>query len=180
MRRVAGELGVEAMSLYNHVSDKGDLETALVGRVWAAVDLALDEPDGRKALHRLSGSAHRALRAHPWFFRLSLPRNGGVERLTVIEATLGHLARLGLDDGLVFHALHVIDGFVYGYSWQASEFDGVDEPADADIERMLEPYPRIRAHAAQHGSGDIAGDGFDIGLDLLLDGLLLRAQPGVG
>ena len=36
MRKLAGELGVEAMSLYNHVANKGDLVAAMV-------DLVVDE-----------------------------------------------------------------------------------------------------------------------------------------
>ena len=55
MRRLAGDLGVEAMSLYNHVSSKKDLHAGLIDLVWGEVDTALDEPDWRAGLHRLCG-----------------------------------------------------------------------------------------------------------------------------
>lgn len=174
MRRLAAAMEVEAMSLYNHVADKNDLQTAMVGRIWDSVDLALDEAAWRPALHRLCGSASRALRAHPWFFALSLPGNGGTARLAVIEATLTHLHTGGLAPDVSFHALHAIDGYVYGYSWQASEFAAPDVMPDADeIARMLESRPFLQAHAAQHFAMDSEAsqpDGFAFGLDALLDG----------
>lgn len=180
MRRLAAATNVEAMSLYNHIADKNDLHAAMVGRIWQGVDLARDEPEWRLALHRLCGSAHRALSAHPWFFALSLPANGGVSRLDVIEATLAHLRAGGLSDDVAFHALHVIDGFVYGFSWQASEFAAPDALPDGnEIVRMLESRPLVQAHAAQHGAFEAQHpprDGFAFGLDALLDGLTAAAN----
>ena len=39
MRRLARELGVEAMSLYNHVANKGDLVDAMVDLVVSEIEL---------------------------------------------------------------------------------------------------------------------------------------------
>ena len=52
MRRLGGELGVEAMSLYNHVGSRGDLLAAITDRAWSSAAI---EP---------------ALRAHPWLLEL--------------------------------------------------------------------------------------------------------------
>lgn len=177
MRRLATELGVEAMSLYNHVQNKRDLQAGLMDLVWAGVDLSLDEPDWRAGLHRLCGSAHRALLAHPWFFELSL-RDGGPARIAVIEATLTHLERGGIDADTAFHALHVLDGHVYGYSWQAIQFSPMDAsaPPSTDILDMLASYPHLAEHARRHFEDPPPGEGFVIGLDLLLDGLSRTAR----
>lgn len=175
MRRLAASLGVEAMSLYNHVPGKNELHAGLADLVWSDVDLAVDESDWRAALHRLCGSAHRALLAHPWFFRLPLAA-GGPARLAVIDATLAHLERGGIPPATVFHALHVLDGHVYGYSWQALEFAPADAVPSADVVRaIVAPYPHLAAHAHQHLTDPPAGDGFVLGLDLLLDGLERRS-----
>jgi AcrR family transcriptional regulator len=172
MRRLAAELGVEAMSLYNHVANKRDLQAALMDLVWGEVDLALEEADWRVGLHRLCGSAHHALLAHPWFFELSL-RDGGPARIAVIEATLTHLERGGIGADTAFHALHVLDGHVYGYSWQAIQFSPTDAAATAtpEIIAALAAYPRLAEHARRHFEDKPDGNGFVIGLDLLLDGL---------
>lgn len=172
MRRLAAELGVEAMSLYHHVASKRDLHAGLIDLVWSDVDVALDEPDWRAALHRLCGSAHRALLRHPWFFRLPLTE-GGAARLAVIDATLAHLDRGDVAPDAAFHALHVIDGHVYGYTWQALEFAPSDAalPSAEQLRALVEPYPHLARHAQQHLDAVPAGDGFVIGLDMLLDGL---------
>ena len=39
MRRLARALGVEAMSLYNHIANKEDLEAAIVDRVIGEIEL---------------------------------------------------------------------------------------------------------------------------------------------
>lgn len=175
MRRLAGELGVEAMSLYNHVAGKRDLHAGLIDLVWSDVDLALDEPDWRAGLHRLCGSAHRALLRHPWFFRLPLAE-GGASRLAVADATLAHLDRGGVAPETAFHALHVLDGHVYGYTWQALEFSTPDAaaPSPDEVRALVAPYAHLAAHARQHLEHAPPGDGFVLGLDMLLDGLAAR------
>src|SRR5918992_2078974 len=66
MRKLAQELGVEAMSLYNHVANKADLLDGIVELVAGEIDLALDEEDWKAALRRRVISAHAALSSHPW------------------------------------------------------------------------------------------------------------------
>jgi len=74
MRRLGGELGVEAMSLYNHVSSRGDVLHAIADRVWSTTD--------RRAP---LASAAAALSAHPWV--LELPAMGpGPHRLAARSA----------------------------------------------------------------------------------------------
>ena len=70
MRRLAGELGVEAMSLYNHVKGKRDLLEGIVDKVWAEVDLAADADGMREGMRRVCATARAAMLAHPWFFQL--------------------------------------------------------------------------------------------------------------
>ena len=162
MRRLGSGLGVEAMSLYNHVAKKEDLLRGIVDRVWDEVDLALDERDWRAALHRLCGSAHRAMLAHRWFFQLPVAY-GGPARMRVIDATLAHLDAGGVAPELAFHALHVLDGHVYGYSWQDIGFADVptsgDEAARALSALDLGGLPHLMAHALQHLQDVPPGDG---------------------
>src|SRR5918996_4008712 len=51
MRKLAKDLGVEAMSLYNHVSNKGDLVDAMVDLVVREIELPAD-PDWESAIRR--------------------------------------------------------------------------------------------------------------------------------
>ena len=46
MRKLGAELGVEAMSLYNHVDNKDDLLDAVADRLYEHILDAYTEPDG--------------------------------------------------------------------------------------------------------------------------------------
>ena len=60
MRRLGLALGVEAMSLYNHVSGKADLLDGLVDIVFGEIDLACDNGDWKTAMRRRISSASLA------------------------------------------------------------------------------------------------------------------------
>src|ERR671935_1779864 len=66
MRKLAGELGVEAMSLYNHVANKGDLVDAIVDVVLSEVELPPATQDWDMAIRAYAISAYEAFRRHPW------------------------------------------------------------------------------------------------------------------
>src|SRR5438477_10891440 len=72
MRKLGQALGVEAMSLYNHVASKGELVAAMVDRVVGEFDLPDDEQRWEAAIRRCAISAHDLLLEHPWACRLAL------------------------------------------------------------------------------------------------------------
>ena len=73
MRRLAGEVGVEAMSLYHHVRDKADVLDALVGAVLDEIVLPTSGA-GRDRAHQLIGEMRRVVRAHPHVHTLVVDR----------------------------------------------------------------------------------------------------------
>src|ERR1700746_3835540 len=66
MRKLGRALGVEAMSLYNHVANKGELVAAMVDRVVEQFELPDDEPQWDAAIRRCAISAHDLLIVHQW------------------------------------------------------------------------------------------------------------------
>src|SRR5438045_1675645 len=72
MRKLGQALGVEAMSLYNHVTNKGELVAAMVDRVVEGFDLPDDEPQWDAAIRRCAISAHDLLIEHQWACSLAL------------------------------------------------------------------------------------------------------------
>ena len=65
MRRLARELGVEAMSLYHYVKSKDELISEMIDAVHAEVDLPNEGEDWKAALRRSAISAHDEIgRAH--------------------------------------------------------------------------------------------------------------------
>src|SRR5690349_199411 len=89
MRNLAQALKVEAMSLYNHVSNKEDILDGLVERVVA--EIALPEPvgDWRASMRQRAHSAHEVLMSHPWATMLFVSRiNVGPNMLRYVDATI--------------------------------------------------------------------------------------------
>ena len=65
MRRLGQKLGVEAMSLYNHVANKDDLLDGMVDIAFSEIDLASKEPTGRRSCAGGRCRHARCLRATP-------------------------------------------------------------------------------------------------------------------
>jgi AcrR family transcriptional regulator len=66
MRKLGVELGVEAMSLYNHVSNKEDLLHGMIDAVFAEIELPSPADDWETALRNRSLSVRHILSRHPW------------------------------------------------------------------------------------------------------------------
>jgi len=173
MRALGAALGVEAMSLYNHVANKDDVLSGMNDIVWAGVDLAAEDATWRSAIRRIAVSMHDAFLAHPWSCRLHGTRVGPA-RLRYIDATLRHLRLGGFTPSQTFHAHHMLDGYILGYTLQMIDYAGGDKGATDEVGELIDSVssemPDFIAHVAQHG-GDVPGAGFEIGLDLMLDGL---------
>lgn len=180
MRRLGAELDVEAMSLYNHVSDKDDLLDGIVELVVSDFELPrpLEGEDWRAALRRCAIKAHTVLLAHPWSAALSesRPQNGPV-RLGYYDTLLGTLRAAGFSDTAAYRANLYLDSYLYGFtlqevSWPTPE-DDPREMAEAFVERTgADDYPNLTAVArlAAENGIDLAAD-FEVGLDAVLDAL---------
>src|SRR5205809_6978122 len=92
MRRLAQELGVEAMSLYHHVANKDDILDGIVDVVFSEIDLPPGDADWRAAMRQRAVSARQALRRHPWAAALMESRSTpGPANLRHHDAVLGIL-----------------------------------------------------------------------------------------
>jgi AcrR family transcriptional regulator len=180
MRRLAQSLGVEAMSLYNHVANKEDLTDAIVERVLAEFELPADVKDWREAIRRCALSAYDAFRRHPWAVELAVsPRSSTIPeaRVTYMEFVLRRLHDAGFSDELTYSGYHAIDSHIFGFTlWQSHHTPppGVDLRAAAEqffAERGGE-CPHLVAHAQQHfAKGPDGREEFEFKLDLVLDAL---------
>jgi len=119
MRKLGQELGVEAMSLYNHVANKDDILDGMVDLVFGEIELPPDQAEWKPAMRKRAISAHEALLRHPWATSLMQSRtNPGPATLTHHDAVLGSLRRAGFTLVMAAHAVSVIDGYVYGFALQ--------------------------------------------------------------
>jgi AcrR family transcriptional regulator len=180
MRKLGRALGFEAMSLYNHVANKDDLLDGMLDLVLAEME-APDPEDGLAGIRKAAISSHESLRRHPWAAGLLMaPARVRPLRLAFMDALLGALRGAGFSPETTYHAYHVIDAHIIGFSlWQATHDFALPEEVTSDLrgflDRMLpeEMYPDLHAHGLQHlEPGPLEKtSAFEYGLDLLLASL---------
>jgi AcrR family transcriptional regulator len=193
MRKLAKELGVEAMSLYNHVANKDDLLDGIVEIVFSEIELPPPGADWKTAMRLRAISTRQALSRHRWAVGMMESRmTPGPANVRLHDSVLGCLRRTGFSVEMAVHAYSVQDSYIYGFALQEKGFALQRDSLPADEEslakamlRQLPPneYPYI----AETVGGYVTGDGFEFadefefGLDLILDALeRLRdtASPG--
>jgi AcrR family transcriptional regulator len=180
MRKLAQELGVEAMSLYHHVANKDDILDGLVDVVFSEIDLPSGEEGWRAAMRRRAISAREALRRHPWATGLMESRpTPGAANLRHHDAVLGVLRGAGFPVELAAHAYSLLDSYIYGFALQEASlpFHTPEEAAQVAQAIMAEfpasEYPHLTEIAVDHvlQPGYDYGNEYLFGLDLILDGL---------
>jgi AcrR family transcriptional regulator len=179
MRKLGEELGVQAMSLYNHVANKDAIRDGIVDLVMNEIEVPAG-PDWRTAVRKSAISAHDAFVRHPWACSLQMETTSvSTARMRWMEELLKTLREAGFSANLTHHAYHALDSHITGFTlWQVSfPFDTREELVDlAETflrEISVDEYPFVVEHAQQHIQGPDPDEPseFEFGLDLILDGL---------
>lgn len=186
MRALASALGVEAMSLYNHVPNKDALLDAMVEHVVAQIYVPVAGNSWLSELRLRYLSGHTLLVAHPWVASLLESRRGGPAQMRSHNAVLGCLFEAGFEVHLVYRALLTLDSYLYGFAFQEATWPHARADVPAVIaemsERMSEPeLPHLAVlmrFVAQSFAGPSVARGpweyraeFEFGLDLILNAL---------
>jgi AcrR family transcriptional regulator len=185
MRRLGERLGVEAMSLYNHVANKDDLLSGMADTVLGEVELSTEDVEWRTAMRRRAGSVREMLVRHPWAAILvgALPHPGPAT-LRYIDSVLGSLISAGFSADMASRAFWVLDSYVYGFARQQSNVqlqlaaDPTSPQATQDL--PAETYPHLVEVAVSFASGpgwNVESE-FEFGLAMILDGLERHMTAG--
>jgi AcrR family transcriptional regulator len=181
MRKLAQELGVEAMSLYTHVRNKDDLLDGMVDAVISQIPLRAGEADWRTSLRHMALAARKAMLRHPWAPRVIETRTApGPAALGYINAVLGTLREGGFTIAQAHQSIHILGSRALGFA-QALFDDSGDGDLDPETAARLQgqlgathPYVVEMALAVTHSGaiGPCDDDAeFAFALDFILDGL---------
>jgi AcrR family transcriptional regulator len=178
MRRLGQELGVEAMSLYNHVANKDEVLDGIVEAVVSEIELPPEGTAWKEALRQNAIATHEALMRHPWSANLWWRRAEGPDRIRRSEFMLRTLREAGFSEDLTYHGYHVLVGHILGFTLQAQSFpietkEELKEMAAKFLEDFpVDEYPHMAEHIRQHVEPGVSDErAFEFGLDLILDGL---------
>jgi len=180
MRELGLRLGVEAMSLYNHVANKDDLLDGMVDLVVSEIELPTETVDWREAMRRRAISAQSVFSGHPWASGLIDSReSSGPARLRYFDWVVGTLRRAGFTLEMTVRAFSLLDSYIYGFGRQQLNTSAgrdlePEEMAEAFLRAIpADEYPYLREMVVEHAmkSGYDESADFDFGLNLILDGL---------
>ena len=180
MRKLGRQLGVEAMSLYNHVANKDDLLDAMIDFVFGEIDVPPSGVEWKTAMRRRATSAREVLARHSWAIGLMESRSRpGPATLRHHDAVLGCLREAGFSVAMAAHAYSVLDSYIYGFALQQASLpfktsEEAVEAADSILRRFpADAYPHLAEVTVQHvlQPGDDDADEFRFGLELILEGL---------
>lgn len=184
MRSVATALGVQAMSLYNHVESKDAILDRMVDAVFSRVEVRTELP-WKESLRERARGMREVLRLHPWAIGLlESRRSPGAASLAHHDAWIGVMRTAGFPVTLVAHALAAVDSYLYGFALQEVSLpigpkDDVPGLAREILASMpADALPHLTWLTVEHvlKPGYSFGDEFEYGLGLVLDGLERSAE----
>lgn len=177
MRKLAEELGVEAMSTYHYVANKDAILDGIVDMVVEEFEQASGSADWKAAIRRSAVSAHDVLMRHAWACGLMMStKRVSPARLRYMESLLGRLREAGFSAAMTHHAYHALDSHIIGSTlWETGYSANKDLAVKAKtfVREIAAEYPYLAEHAEQHLTKSTPNRvrEFDFGLDLILDGL---------
>jgi AcrR family transcriptional regulator len=186
MRKLGQVLGVEAMSLYNHVANKSDLLDGMIDIVFSEIGLPAGDGGWKQAMRQRAIAAREVLGRHRWAIGLMESRRSpGPATLRHHDAVLGCLRQAGFPVDLTAHAYSLLDSYIYGFALQEASlpFDTPERTTQVAQEIFGQfaagAYPHLTELTIQHilQPGYHYSGEFEIGLDLILDALE-RAASG--
>jgi len=194
MRRLAEELGAEAMSLYYHVANKDDVLDGIADAVAREINQAADRTEvpsaggsWKTAMRRRILSARQVLLRHPWAPGLLETRTNSPAIIQHFDTLVGLMRAGGFSYDLAHHALHALGSRALGFSQEPFDPNpGDPATATAALADMADQFPNLAAMVAVIAHDDPTSTlgwcddqtEFEFGLDLILNGLdSLRQKP---
>jgi len=174
MRRLGAELGVEAMSLYNHVPNKAALLDGMVETVINDIDLPQDINNWQACVREMARSYREAALSHPNIVPLVATRPfNTVDSLKPVEAGFEIFKHAGFPPQASVHAFRTLAGFVTGYTLAETgtffgEADGDGQLTLADLPEN--EFPQLREVGPFMESTDHDAE-FEFAIDVLITGL---------
>ena len=173
MRKLGSELGVEAMSLYNHVPNKGALLDGMVEVLLGELEVPPEDEGWERRIREAYQAFRRLAHEHPNVFPLLIVRPPDtMDGIWLVEEFLKTLREAGFDPQTALYAFRALSSYASGYAM--AEIRGFAmEPAGARAGAVMlsvDDFPHI--HELNASLRDVDHDAeFEFGLDIILSGL---------
>jgi len=185
MRRIGRELGVEAMSLYNHVRDKEDILDGISEAVMNEFEVPPPTGDWAVDAKRMATEWRRLLGLHPAVMQLLAERHKPLEGMAAyrpMNAALEALSGTGLSDREVSQAFNAFGSYIMGFVMMEQGLMPGHEPLDhelqhqAVVQALREAGLERLSVCFDYFANCPTDEQFEFGLDMMLAGLGARAE----
>ena len=185
MRRVAADLGVAVMSLYNHVPNKAALLDGVAGHILGGMEVA-DDPAAHwsERARALIRAYRKVAHDYPRCVTLVLTRKiDAPSGMRPVEHALAIAEEAGFDGETAVRIMRALLAYAIGAQMRetgaAQLLDRLPKEAYGGLDPVL--FPHVLAYQDQLLRHDPETD-FEFGLDLLISSLdrLPRGGPGSG
>jgi AcrR family transcriptional regulator len=194
MHKLGARLGVKAMSLYNHVDGKDGLLDGLVHLLWSDIELlwsdmeprGASDGDWRERLRRLAQAARETIRRHPQAAPLLMSRPVlPASALRLFGAQLDGLEGAGFQRRRAVEIVRAFVGYAIGSALSELCWWCATMAAESELGRLRrvsqlipDDVPQDLLAVAMDVCAECDLDGqFDLGLDLMLQGLRPPLEP---
>jgi AcrR family transcriptional regulator len=179
MRRLAGELGVEAMSLYNYVPNKAAVLDGIVEIVLGEIELAAFDSNWQECIRVVTRSYRDVALKHPNVVPLiSMRPFNTIASMRPVEFGFAVLANAGFDPESALHAFRTLAGFTTGYSLAEAgsgffgEVQGVGQLTTEDLPQ--DEFPNL--HKVSSYLETDHDKEFEFGLDIIIAGMEMKLR----
>jgi len=180
MRRLADQLKVDPMSLYNYVDGKDALLDGIAEALWNDVQLPDGDADWRQALRGFATSLRGMAHAHPHAYPLLMARGiMTTPELQAIDGAIQALERAGLNREQAAEMIRTLFAYAVGYGMLELS---TPSPPGADRTEQIVNLTRTLPQDAPFHLVEVArlvcdcdmNYQFNLGLDLIVSGLQAR------
>lgn len=178
MRKLGSELGVEAMSLYNHIPNKNALLDGMVEVLLRKLELPPADEDWETLLREAYCRFRRLAHVHPNVFPIFVVRPPDtMDGAWLVEIFLETMLDAGFDDETALYAFRALTSFTVGYVMSEIRGFAMEPTGDRAGALQLPPedFPRITYLSSKLASIDRDTE-FEFGLDLIFSGLRAKLQ----
>jgi AcrR family transcriptional regulator len=178
MRRLGAELGVEAMSLYNHVPNKDALLDGMVEVLLGELEVPPENRGWEERIKEGYRAFRRLAHEHPNVFPLLVNRPPEtMDGVWLVEEFLRTLEEAGFGKETALHAFRTLSSYTFGYAMAEIRGFALEPDGSRLGAHGLSPeeFPRLCELKPQLENVDHDAE-FEFGLDLILSGLRARLR----
>ena len=178
MRKLGAELGVEAMSLYNHVPNKGALLDGMVEVLLGELEVPPENHGWEERIREGYRAFRRLAHEHSNVFPLLVNRPPDtMDGVWLVEEFLKTLEEAGFGKETALHAFRALSSYTFGYAMAEIRGFALEPDGSRLGAHRLSPeeFPRLCELRTQLENVDHDAE-FEFGLDLIISGLQTRLR----